>query len=135
MNSDRLVICDRCGSDACFVQEVNSEIKTYSCFGCGFQTNSICRVGSEFLKEQMQTLPELYKELLGEDEEGKVWIPQHIQNEVGIIFAQGSDIDNWNWVVSKYKDVDGNKKLDMKSSQRFEEKDFMDALEVLGIFN
>ncbi len=26
---DNLVICDRCGSDACYVQEVNNEIKNY----------------------------------------------------------------------------------------------------------
>ena len=66
---DNLVICDRCGSDACYVQEVNNEIKNYMCYGCGFITNSVMKKDSKFLEEQMETLPELYKELLGEDED------------------------------------------------------------------
>ena len=32
--------------------------------------------GSEFLKEQLDVLPELHKELLDEEEEGgKIWMP------------------------------------------------------------
>ena len=61
---DNLTTCDRCGSDACYVQEVNEKIKNYMCYGCGFITNSLMKVDSDFLKEQMESLPELYKELL-----------------------------------------------------------------------
>ena len=53
---DNLVICDRCGSDACYVQEVNNEIKNYMCYGCGFITNSVMKKDSKFLEEQMETL-------------------------------------------------------------------------------
>jgi hypothetical protein len=31
MSVDNLTICDRCGSDACYVQEVNHEIKNFIC--------------------------------------------------------------------------------------------------------
>jgi hypothetical protein len=30
---------------------------------------------SEFLQQQMEVLPELYKELMGEDENGIIWMP------------------------------------------------------------
>ena len=33
MNADNLTICPRCGSDACYTNEVNDKITNYSCFG------------------------------------------------------------------------------------------------------
>lgn len=135
MNADNLSTCDRCGSDACFIQEVNSEIKLYSCFGCGFQTNSVCKVDSDFLNEQMETLPNLYKELAGEDKEGKVWFPSTVQTDKGIVFAKGSGVDDWRWVAAKYKEVDGESKMDMTNVEEFEENNYMDALEVIGVFD
>ena len=68
---DNLTICNRCDSDACYVHEINDQIKLYHCMGCGFQANTIMTRDSEFLKEQMEILPELYKELMVEDENGK----------------------------------------------------------------
>ena len=65
---DNLTTCDRCGSDACYVQEVNNEIKNYMCYGCGFVTNSLMKKGEQFFDEQFEVLPELYKELMGEDD-------------------------------------------------------------------
>jgi restriction endonuclease S subunit len=48
---DNLIICKHCGSDACYVEEVNQELSTYFCYGCGFQTNSLMKDDSEFYKE------------------------------------------------------------------------------------
>jgi hypothetical protein len=62
---DNLTICDRCGSDACYTQEVNNEIKLYHCYGCGFMANTAMKRDSEFFTQQMEVLPELYKELMG----------------------------------------------------------------------
>ncbi len=45
---DNLINCSRCGSDACYVEEVNQDVKTYFCYGCGFQTNSILKKGELF---------------------------------------------------------------------------------------
>ena len=75
---DNLVKCDRCGSDACYVQEVNNEIKNYQCYGCGFITNSLLKKDSRFFEEQMELLPNLYKELMGEAEDGKIWMPSTV---------------------------------------------------------
>ena len=50
---DNLSICDRCGSDACFVNEIptadGGAIKTHHCMGCGFTTNSLMKEGEQFL--------------------------------------------------------------------------------------
>ena len=69
MNFDNLIECSRCGSDACYVQEVNAEIKLEFCYGCGFQSNSLMKPESQFLQEQMEVLPELYKALMDEEED------------------------------------------------------------------
>ena len=94
---DNLTICDRCGSDACYVQEVNHEIKNYMCYGCGFVTNSLMKKGEQFFEEQFEILPELYKELMGEDEDtGLVWMPNTINlPNKGMVFADGKNGSNW----------------------------------------
>ena len=58
---DNLTICDRCGSDCCYIQEVNQDISNYQCMGCGFITNSLMKKDSQFFEEQMELLPNLYK--------------------------------------------------------------------------
>lgn len=142
MNFDELSKCDRCGGDACYITEVNSELKNYYCFGCGFNTNSICKVGSEFFEQQMSVLPDLYKDLSGEDEHGKVWLPCFVQNEKGMLYADGTDSENWAWAAVKMvptTEADGeilskNKfKPDNDTKKHFPEKDFMDALSYLGL--
>lgn len=131
---DNLTICDRCSSDACYVTEVNHEVKNYHCFGCGFQTNTICKVDSDFLNEQMEVMPNLYKELMGEDEEGKVWFPSYITTDKGIIFAKGANSSDWKWAAVLLKEVDGKSKMDMETIVEYDEKDYMEALEVVGVF-
>ncbi len=51
--TDNLTICKHCGSDACYVTENSPTIKTYSCFGCGFTTNSLMKEGEEFYEWRM----------------------------------------------------------------------------------
>ena len=41
MKFDELKECTRCGSDACYLQEVNDKITIELCYGCGFSSNSI----------------------------------------------------------------------------------------------
>ena len=99
---DNLTICARCGSDACYVQEVNHEIKNYQCMGCGFVTNSLMKKDSQFLEEQMELLPNLYKELLGEDDNSLIWMPATINlPSQGMVFANGTSAENWNWAAVK----------------------------------
>jgi hypothetical protein len=149
---DNLIICERCGSDGCYVQEVNQDIKNYQCYGCGFMTNSIMKKDSQFLEEQMELLPNLYKELMGEDESGKVWMPSTINlPEKGMVFANGSNADNWKWAAvksipvledekEKYpipgkKGEFYKKRVDMDTLKEFEEGDYMEALDYIEVFD
>ena len=146
---DNLTICDRCGSDACYVQEVNHEIKNYMCYGCGFITNSLMKKGEEFFETQMETLPELYKELMGEDEDtGLIWMPNTINlPNKGMVFADGKNGSNWAWAAvkaipmpeeeqEKFKEKGKNLKfkMDMENMKHYPESDFMEALEYIGVF-
>jgi hypothetical protein len=148
---DDLITCDRCSSDACYVQEVNQEIKNYQCYGCGFITNSLMKVGSKFLEEQMEILPNLYKELMGEDNDCKVWMPTTINiPSKGMVFANGVSAEDWKWSAVKsvpVKDEEKEKypipnqpgkfyehRMDMDTITHYEEKDFLEALDFIGIF-
>ena len=146
---DNLTICDRCGSDACYVQEVNHEIKNYMCYGCGFVTNSLMKKGEQFFEEQFEILPELYKELMGEDEDtGLIWMPNTINlPNKGMVFADGKNGKNWAWAAVKAipmpeaeaekfraKGKDYKFKMDMENIKHYPESDFMEALEYIGVF-
>jgi len=146
---DNLTTCDRCGSDACYVQEVNNEIKNYMCYGCGFVTNSLMKKDERFFEEQFEILPELYKELMGEDENGLIWMPNTVNlYNKGMVFADGKNGSNWAWASVKAipmpedekekfkaKGKDYKWKMDMDTIKHFPEGDFMDALEYIGVFS
>jgi hypothetical protein len=144
MQYDNLTECSRCGSDACYIQEVSSEIQLEFCYGCGFQSNSLMKPGSEFLLEQLPLLPDLYKSLIDEEETtGKIWIPTYINIEdKGMVFADGTSRNNWRWAGVKSVPVSKEEKkkyknskyrADMSTIKHFEERDFIDALSYIGI--
>ena len=150
MESDKLSICPRCGSDACYVTEVNQDINNYYCYGCGFQSNTLLREGELLLDEQMETLPELYKDLKFEDKNGQIWFPTTVNlTEQGMVFANGSSTENWKWGAvlaievteeEKHKYPIPNKenkfykwRMDMSTLKQFEERDFMEALSYIGV--
>jgi hypothetical protein len=152
MGYDNLIKCARCEGDACYSQEVNESITNYMCYGCGFQTNSLMKKGEEFFEQQMETLPDLYKELMGEDEEGKIWMPTAINLPTkGMVFANGTRADNWKWSAVKAIPVKEEEKekypipgkkgefyewrMDMSTITHYNEKDFLDALDFIGIFD
>jgi len=149
---DNLSTCNRCGGDACYIQEVNQDIKNYQCMGCGFVTNSLMKRDSRFLEEQMELLPNLYKELMGEDEEGLVWMPATINlPSQGMVFANGTSAENWRWAAVQSVPVKEEEKekypipnkpgefyeqrMDMETLKEFGEKDFIEALDYIGVFN
>ena len=144
MNFDELKECTRCGSDACYRQEVTKDISIEMCYGCGFQSNSLMKKGSDFFNDQFETLPELYKVLMDEEEEtGKVWMPSTINVEdKGMVFADGSGRNNWRWGAVKAVSVtkeesekyQGKKhRPDMSTIKHFGERGFIDALTYIGI--
>jgi len=144
---DNLTTCERCGSDACYVQEINEQVKLYFCYGCGFQANTAMTLNSEFLKEQMEVLPELYKELMGEDENGVIWMPSVVNlPDKGMVFADGTNSQNWRWaavkatlmseeekIKFKEKGKEYDYKMDMTTLQHFSERDFIEALSYIGV--
>jgi len=148
--SDRLSTCTRCDSDACYITEVNQDINNYFCYGCGFQSNSLLKEGEKMMEEQMEVLPELYKDLKHEDKTGQVWFPSTINlPEKGMIFANGSTTKNWKWAAVKSVKVTKKEKkkypipgkkgkyyknrMDMTTMKQFEERDFMEALSYIGV--
>lgn len=136
MNFDELRECSRCGSDACYKQEVTKDISIEMCYGCGFQSNSLMEKGSEFFNEQWELLPELYKVLMDEEEEtGKIWMPSTINlKEKGMIFADGNSRDNWRWAgVKSIPDEEKGYKTDMTTLKHFKERDFIEALSYIGV--
>jgi hypothetical protein len=136
MNFDELTECTRCGSDACYRQEVTKDISIKMCYGCGFQSNSLMKKGSEFFTEQWELLPELYKVLMDEEEDtGEIWMPSTINiKEKGMIFADGTGRDNWAWAgVKAIPDEEKGYKTDMSTIKHFKERDFIEALSYIGI--
>lgn len=150
MNQDKLEKCPRCESDACYSQKINKEITNFMCYGCGFQSNSLMKKEGEFLEEQIEGLPELYKDLIYEDEEGQSWLPSTINLlEQGMVFANGSNAENWKWSAVKAIEVKEEEKqkypipnkkdqyykhrMDMTTMKMFSERDFMEALSYIGV--
>jgi hypothetical protein len=144
---DNLTTCDRCGSDACYVQEVNQDVKLHFCYGCGFQANTAMKRDSEFLQQQMEVLPELYKELMGEDENGTIWMPSVVNiPDKGMVFADGPNGQQWQWAAvkatlmseeekAKFKEKgkEYDYKMDMTTLTHFPEREFIEALSYIGV--
>ena len=143
MQKDNLGVCPRCGSDACYMQEVTKDITIELCYGCGFQSNSIMKVGSDFLNEQMETLPDLYKSLIDEEGSGKVWMPSfHNVEGKGMVFADGISREKWAWGAVKHIEVLEEEKdkykgakyrADMGTLKHFLERDFIGALTYINV--
>jgi hypothetical protein len=150
MNADKLTDCPRCKSDACYSQEINDKITNYQCYGCGFISNTLMIPGSEFMQDQLETLPELYKDLLFEDNNRQLWLPVTINlPKQGMVFANGSTPDSWKWSAVKAVEIKEEEKekypnpkqpgkyykfrMDMKTMKVFKERDFMDALSYIGV--
>ena len=146
---DNLTICSHCGSDACYVTENSPTVKTYSCFGCGFTTNSLMKEGEEFYEQQLEVLPDLYKDVMFKDEEGKIWMPVTINlPQQGMIFYNGTSKENAKWAAVKAVKVKEEEKekypikgqpgkyyefrMDMTTMKPYEMKEFMDALTYIG---
>jgi len=148
---DNLTICPcQRQSDACYMQEVSSEIKNYMCYGCGFISNSLMREEERFYEEQIEILPELYKDLFWTDEDGKIWMPSVVNEPTkGMVFANGASSSTWMWGAVKavpVKDEEKEKypipnkkgeyyqfRMDMTTLKNFDKFEFIDALEYINV--
>jgi len=126
---ESLIICPRCGSNACH-EASNEKFTMWSCFGCGFTSNSTMIEAN--IPETETVLPELYKALKFKDEKGYHWYPIALTfDDKSMVFAEGTSTADWKWSAVQAKEG----KPDMTTKKEFEERDFMEALEYVGYFN
>jgi hypothetical protein len=151
MQHEEIINCPKSGGDLCYKVQVAPEIYNYMSLSCGFWTNSFMTEDHEFYMQQMETLPELYKDLAWKDPvTGLIWLPNTINNpEQGMIFANGTNVSNWKWAAVKVIPIPKKEqkkhpipgkpgefmkfKMDMKNMQLFEERDYIEALSYIGI--
>lgn len=148
--TDNLITCPHCESDACYVTENSPTVKTYSCFGCGFTSNSLMKEGEEFYNEQIAVLPELYKDVMFTDADKMIWMPITVNMpENGMVFYNGASKKDAKWAAVKAIEVTEEEKekypikskpgefykfrMDMTTIKSFEMKDFMEALSYIEV--
>jgi len=145
MSKDKLTVCPRCGSDACYEQDLGADYVVKMCYGCGFTTNTLMTNDSQFLEEQLEVLPELYKDLVYEDKNGQHWMPSTINNyEKGMIYIDGTSTEDWRWAACPAIEIseeekerfpeEATHKMDMQNVKYFSERDFIEALDYIGVF-
>lgn len=151
-NQDSLISCSHCLCDACYSTQVTDEITNQMCYGCGYMTNSAMKKGNQFYDQQIEILPELYKEISWENPKtNEVWFPSTINMpDKGMVFVNGKTKENWKWAVVKAIDIPEeerfkypnptkkgefySKRMDMKTLKEFKQGEFIEALEELGVF-
>ena len=152
MQHEEIITCPRSGGDLCYKTQINPQLSTYLSLSCGFWTNSLMKEGEEFYEQQMETLPELYKELAWTDPETNlVWIPNTInESGLGMVFANGSNAQSWGWAAVKSIKIPERErvnhpipgkpggfmeyKMDMVNMKLFSERDYIEALDYIGVF-
>lgn len=152
MSKDKLITCPRCGSDACYETQEQYNLINRMCYGCGFMTHNYMNKESEFLNEQLEVLPELYKDLVYEDTNGYHWIPSTVNlPDKGMVYINGTNKDNWRWTAVPVVKISEDEKerfpikgqpgkfhtykMDQSSSKNFKERDYMEALDYIGVFD
>ena len=126
--NEKLTICPRCSGDACH-EASNEKLTVWSCFGCGFTSNSTIIEGN--LQEVESVVPQLYLNLKFKDANGYYWYPNTvILEDKSMVFADGKTTEDWKWAAVQSKDG----KSDMTTKQEFEQYDFMEALDYVGFF-
>lgn len=148
--NDKLIDCPHCKShETCYEIDNNLEIKTKSCFSCGFTTNSLMKIGETFYEEQMSILPELYKDVATIGSDNLIWIPTVINiADKGMVFYNGTNKENAKWSSVRAVKVTEEEKakypikgkpgqfyewrMAMDTLQTFEMQEFASALDYIG---
>ena len=125
---ESFIVCPKCEGNACH-EVSNDKLTVWSCFGCGFTSNST--LTEDKLKEVESVIPQLYKDLRFKDNKGYYWYPNSVMLEdKSLVFADGKSSEEWKWAGVQSKDG----KADMTTVKYFEEKEFMEALDYIGFF-
>ena len=145
MTKDEMIICPKCGCDGCYKTPINEVKFNYFCWGCGFQTNDFMKEGEFDFVAYEEIIPELYKDVKHQDEEGRVWYPITINIEdKGTVFLNGTSAEDCQWSTIKVIELTEEEKAqpkfkgktyksDAKSLKSFG-NDFIEAADYLGVF-
>ena len=149
---DNLTKCPCCGSDACSISPLAPAIDAHLCWTCGFNTHTGMIDGSEFEKTTYESTAEIIKDLK-QVHEGLAWYPKVINlQEKGMVFPEWNKrLQDWYWAAvnavpvteeekEKYPDPANpgeffKFRMDMKNIKRFNKLEFMDAAELIGLFD
>lgn len=143
---DSLIECKKCGSTACYEQNISEDVSTKLCMTCGFTTSTYMKKGSKVVTDAIEGSPELYKDLEFVDDTNQVWLPATISiPEKGMVFIDGTTKDNWGWAAVKAVPIlkeevanfpKGQKfKMDITGLKHFEKKEFISAMVEIGMFS
>ena len=150
MNSE-LIKCPCCGSDACSKTTSPDGTDVYLCWTCGMTTNSLMENESDFERENYERTAEIIKDLK-QVHDNLAWYPKVINlQEKGMVFPEWNKrLKDWYWAAvksipvteeekEKYPDPTNpgkfyENRMDMKNIKRFNKLEFMDAAEMIGIF-
>lgn len=145
--NDQLVECKRCKGNACYEQNIDNNLQTWLCMGCGFTTSTVMDKGGKAHTNLIETSPELYVDLLFEDDTNKIWAPATITlPNKGMVFLDGTNSKEWKWASVKSILItdedrklksfpaDQTHKMDMKNIKHYDQKDFMTALEYIDFY-
>ncbi len=106
--------------------------------------------GEEFYAQQLEVLPELYKDVLFKDKDGLIWMPTTINlPQSGMVFYNGTNKENAKWAAVKAVRVLPEERekypikgkpgeyyewrMDMSTIKGYEMKEFMDALSYIEV--
>ena len=149
---DLLTECPCCGSDACSKTVNNDGIEVHLCWTCGMTTNSLMKDGSDFEKDNYELTAEIIKDLK-QAHDGLAWYPKVINlQEKGMVFPEWNKrTRDWYWAAVKAIPVLAEEKekypdplnpgefykfrMDMKNIKRYNKLEFMDAAELIGLFD
>lgn len=149
---DNLVTCPCCGSNACSVSPLAPSIDAHLCWTCGFNTHTGMVEGSEFEQIAHESTAEIIKDLK-QVHDGLAWYPKVINlQEKGMVFPEWNKrLQDWYWAAVKAVPVTEEEKekypdplnpgefykfrMDMKNIKRYNKLEFMDAAELIGLFD
>ena len=72
---EQLINCPRCGGNACH-EVSNDKLTVWSCFGCGFTSNST--LTEDKLETTESVMPQLYIDLKFKDKNNYYWYPSTV---------------------------------------------------------
>ena len=147
--------CKHCGSEnRCFTEQTiiptsGDEATSHMCVNCGYTTTSLNKEGSDIVEQYEESTAQLIRDLRFIDDDKLVWYPIVLNfPSVGIVFPDGANASEWNWIAAKAVDVlddekekypvpgsDGEfykRRIDMENRQEFASNDFYSACKSVG---